>query len=117
MNGLREFRLSSLKSKAKPPCHLSAPGCVKISMPFQPGNSFSAENGLLFMRTSRIASFGGICPFEKPSTLICAFPPPRDLLVRPSPVMRPRVPADRLAALQVLVRAGRWRWRCCQSQC
>jgi len=35
-------------------------------------NPFSAENGLLFMRTSRIASLGGICPFEKPPTLICA---------------------------------------------
>ena len=46
MYGFREFRLSSLKSKLIEPCHLSAPGCVKISIPPKPGNSFSAENGL-----------------------------------------------------------------------
>src|SRR5437763_13831170 len=56
--GLREFRLSSLNAPLRPPRNSSEPGFVRISIRPLPGLSYSAENGLLLMRISRIDSFG-----------------------------------------------------------
>src|SRR6185369_6154473 len=66
-NGFREFRLSSLKLKKALPRYLSEPGFVRISIRPKPRRSNSAENGLLLIRISRIASLGGRLPPVKPS--------------------------------------------------
>src|SRR5215469_919518 len=70
-NGFIELKPESFPCRFACPWNLSVPGLVKISIRPYPSLSYSVENGLLLMRISRIADFGGSSPAVNPSMYIC----------------------------------------------